>query len=121
MKVEKPWGWYEDLYRDPTLVLKRICVMPGQALSLQQHMKRGETWILPGTDGAIITLGKYEGSSPPCWHQFGSFGHTTVYVPVGMEHRVHNSGSEPFVFLEVQEGECSEDDIVRLADNYGRI
>lgn len=36
-------------------------------------------------------------------------------------HQVINDGDEPFVFIEIQYGDCDENDIVRLEDHYGRI
>jgi mannose-6-phosphate isomerase len=39
----------------------------------------------------------------------------------GVAHRVHNTGHTDLVFVEVQTGDYfGEDDIVRLADDYGR-
>jgi mannose-6-phosphate isomerase-like protein (cupin superfamily) len=36
-------------------------------------------------------------------------------------HRIHNTGTKPLVFVEVQHGDYfGEDDIVRLEDDYGR-
>ncbi|MGE5136701.1 MAG: hypothetical protein ACM32E_27875 [Gemmatimonadota bacterium] len=41
--------------------------------------------------------------------------------PVGPAHRVHNTGTVPLAFIEIQHGDyLGEDDIVRLADDYGR-
>jgi len=44
-------------------------------------------------------------------------------VPVGAAHRIANSGTTgPLIFIEVQRGDYfGEDDIVRLADDYGRV
>lgn len=45
-----------------------------------------------------------------------------VDVPAGAAHRIHNTGSAPLVFVEVQHGDYfGEDDIVRLDDDYGRM
>jgi mannose-6-phosphate isomerase len=42
-------------------------------------------------------------------------------VPLGAAHRVHNTGDDPLVFIEVQHGEYfGEDDIERLEDDFGR-
>jgi mannose-6-phosphate isomerase len=42
-------------------------------------------------------------------------------VPLGMPHRIANLHDEDLVLIEVQRGDyLGEDDIVRLADDYGR-
>ena len=35
-------------------------------------------------------------------------------------HRVRNSGLIDLVIIEVQTGNCQEDDIIRIEDDYGR-
>jgi mannose-6-phosphate isomerase-like protein (cupin superfamily) len=41
---------------------------------------------------------------------------------VGAPHRLANPGLEPLEIIEVQSGDyLGEDDIVRLADDYGRL
>ena len=36
-------------------------------------------------------------------------------------HRIANETDEPLIFVEVQTGECMEDDIIRIEDDYGRV
>ena len=36
-------------------------------------------------------------------------------------HRVTNEADEPLVILELQLGDCQEDDIIRIEDDYGRV
>ncbi|MBY0411717.1 MAG: mannose-1-phosphate guanylyltransferase/mannose-6-phosphate isomerase, partial [Burkholderiaceae bacterium] len=44
------------------------------------------------------------------------------YIPVQQKHRLTNLGKDDLVLIEVQCGSyLEEDDIVRLADNYGRV
>jgi mannose-6-phosphate isomerase-like protein (cupin superfamily) len=44
-----------------------------------------------------------------------------VNIHCGAAHRVHNPGAAPVVFIEVQRGDYfGEDDIERLADDFGR-
>ena len=46
---------------------------------------------------------------------------STIDVGLGVAHRMHNTGSKPLVFVEVQHGDYfGEDDIIRLEDDYGR-
>ena len=41
-------------------------------------------------------------------------------VGVRQTHRVGNRGEAPLLILELQKGECDENDIERLADDYRR-
>ena len=110
-KDHRPWGWFESLVLGNRFQVKRICVNPGAALSLQSHKHRSEHWIVvEGT--AKVTIGKNvslvtEGGS--------------VYVPLGAIHRLENPGKMPIVLIEVQIGPyLGEDDIIRYEDDYSR-
>ena len=95
----------------PTAKVKRIVVDPGQRLSLQLHHQRAEHWFVTHGE-ATVTIGDAE-------HVLGPG--QAVDIPVGTPHRVHSSGTEALVFIEVQLGDYfGEDDIVRLEDDYGR-
>ena len=92
--------------------VKRIEVLPGKRLSYQKHAQRAEHWfIVQGT--AKVTLDDREITL--------SAGQA-IDIPVGAAHRIENPGEELLVFVEVQTGSyLGEDDIIRLADNYGRV
>ena len=45
-KDHRPWGWFESLILGNRFQVKRICVKPGAALSLQSHKYRSEHWIV---------------------------------------------------------------------------
>ncbi len=108
---EKPWGTYEILHQGEGFQIKRIEVMPAMRLSLQQHSKRSEKWILIEGVG-MVTLG--DRSIPV---ERGS----VIDIPVKVVHRIHNTGHEKLVFVEVQLGEyLGEDDIVRIEDDFKR-
>lgn len=110
-KVEKPWGSYSDILRDKAYVLKTIAINPGQSLSLQRHFNRSEFWLVIEGEGNV---------------QLGKLTHyikegQTVHIHRKEVHRATNTGSVPLVILELQYGpDCSEEDIERLEDNYGR-
>ena len=45
----------------------------------------------------------------------------SIFIPLGMKHRLTNSGKSKLVIIEVQTGDyLGEDDIFRFEDNYGR-
>ena len=45
-KDHRPWGWFESLALGDRFRVKRICVKPRAALSLQSHRHRSEHWIV---------------------------------------------------------------------------
>ena len=112
LKVYRPWGSYETLVLADRFQVKRIVVNPGEETSLQMHYHRAEHWIVvSGT--AEVTL--RDGNRLLTENE-------SVYVPLGMQHRIKNPGTIPLVFIEVQSGAyLGEDDIVRFQDQYGRI
>ena len=111
LKVYRPWGSYETLVLSDRFQVKRIVVDPGEENSLQLHYHRAEHWIVvSGT--AEVTIGDNTRLLTE---------NESVYIPLGMKHRIKNPGTIPLVFIEVQSGSyLGEDDIVRLQDDYGR-
>lgn len=108
----RPWGSWEVLANGTGFKVKQMVVQPGHRLSLQQHKHRAEHWFLFGGQACVIcgekTLSLAEGE--------------TITVPVGVPHRVENRGQSPLIIIEIQIGQhLSEDDIVRLADDYQRV
>lgn len=107
----RPWGYFEILTDGPCYKVKRIVVQPKKRLSLQFHLKRYEHWVIVSGQGKI-TIGQET-------MQVGA--NTHIYIPLGMQHRIENVGDEPLVFIETQCGDdLSEEDIVRLEDDFGR-
>jgi mannose-1-phosphate guanylyltransferase/mannose-6-phosphate isomerase len=107
----RPWGSYASIDVGDRYQVKRITVKPGARLSLQKHFHRAEHWVVVrGTalverDGESMLLRENE----------------SIYIPIGAAHRLENPGKLPLDLIEVQSGAyLGEDDIVRLADNYGR-
>ena len=110
--ANRPWGAYTVLAESEDFKVKTLEVQPGQRLSYQRHSRRSEHWFVVGGEG-VVTLG---GNSIDVRRG------VAVDVPAGTAHRIHNTGSAPLVFVEVQHGDYfGEDDIVRLDDDYGRL
>lgn len=110
-KDYRPWGWFERLAMGESFQVKRICVKPGGALSLQSHNYRSEHWVV--VEGiAKVTIDDEvklvsEGQS--------------VYIPLGAVHRMENLEKCPMVLIEIQIGTyLEEDDIIRYEDRYAR-
>jgi len=110
-KETRPWGTFENLLDREYCKVKEIIIRPNEAPSYQFHYKRNETWVVVRGTGTL-TLDDQESHVSPG---------QAVQVPVGMKHRLRNTGTEDLVFIEVQWGEYfGEDDIVRLEDDYNR-
>ena len=109
--VHRPWGTYASLKEEAGYKVKRITVKPGQSLSLQYHHQRAEHWVVVRGKG-VVQIGEAEHETVPGQYR---------YIPLREKHRLTNNGSEELVLIEVQCGNyLGEDDIVRLADTYGR-
>lgn len=109
-RISKPWGYYEDIFRSQTIVIKKIVIHAQQRLSLQKHEKRCEYWGIEEGRGKL-QIGDWESDLLPS---------NSVYIPKGTIHRVTNVGDSNLVIYETQIGICDEDDIIRLEDQYGR-
>jgi mannose-1-phosphate guanylyltransferase/mannose-6-phosphate isomerase len=109
--TERPWGWFRTLAMSPGFQVKEIFVRPGAKLSLQRHRRRAEQWIVASGE-ALVTVGQRQQRLAPRGY---------VDIPAGEIHRLENPGAEPLRVIEVQLGAyLGEDDIERLADEYGR-
>ena len=108
--VQKPWGWYRDLERHYDLVIKKLYIKPLSRFSLQKHFKRDEFWyiILERELSLLIVLRRKLNLEIASVLVEGLF--TDLKLDV-----------DGLTFVEVQKGECSEDDIVRLEDDYNRV
>ena len=110
-KDHRPWGWFESLALGDRFQVKRICVKPGAALSLQSHNYRSEHWIV--VEGkAEVTIDEQVKILPEG---------QSVYIPLGAVHRLENPGKIPTLLIEVQIVlYLGEDDIIRYQDTYNR-
>ncbi len=118
-RVHRPWGWYETLCRGPLnengqvsgYLVKRIGVVPGGRLSLQYHHHRAEHWTVV-TGVATVTKGEETLTLNP---------DESVYLPLGIHHRLENKTDKVVEIIEVQTGTLLiEEDIVRVEDIYNR-
>lgn len=110
-RMYRPWGFYEGLILGDRFQVKRISVDAGRKLSLQKHFHRAEHWIVvAGT--ALVTRGE---------EHVLVRENESIYLPLGMAHRLENPGRIPLTLIEVQSGPyLGEDDIVRIEDDYYR-
>ncbi|SMP25104.1 mannose-1-phosphate guanylyltransferase/mannose-6-phosphate isomerase, partial [Venenivibrio stagnispumantis] len=114
--VYRPWGSYTELEKGERYRIKRITVLPGEALSLQMHYHRSEHWIVvKGTAKVIL---EHDGGKK---EEIYIHENESIYVPKTTKHRLINPGKIPLEIIEVQVGEyVEEDDIIRFEDKYQR-
>lgn len=108
----RPWGLYKTTFLNLYSQSKIIKVNPLGELSLQEHKRREEYWIVINGVGEVVLGESIKNVSS------GSF----IYVPKGCKHKLINTSSEEFLMVaEVQLGDYfGEDDIIRYEDKYGR-
>jgi mannose-6-phosphate isomerase len=110
-RCERPWGWYETLATGEGYLVKRLWIAPGRRISLQRHHHRSEHWVIVGGGGTVEIDGREQPVQPG----------DALLVPLGSVHRASAAG-DGLAIVEVQRGEqLREDDIERLADDYGRL
>lgn len=112
MREEKrPWGGYRILGSEPLYKVKKIWVDPQKRLSYQRHHHREEHWVLIEGKAQVILEGREILLQPG----------DSIDIPKGAAHRIGNIGEGPLSFIEIQRGNrFSEEDVVRLEDDYGR-
>ena len=108
---DRPWGSWYVLDEHEGFKVKRIHVLPHSRLSYQTHAHRSEHWIVVTGVATCLIDGSTVVAHPG----------ESVHVAVGQAHRIANVHDAVLVIIEIQRGAYTgEDDIVRLADDYGR-
>ncbi|RZT94257.1 mannose-1-phosphate guanylyltransferase (GDP) /mannose-6-phosphate isomerase type 2 [Advenella incenata] len=111
-KVYRPWGTYELITKGSNFIVKKIMVKPGASLSMQMHQHRSEHWV--------VVVGKAQITKDETVQVLNA--NESLYIPVGVRHRLANIGDSPLEVIEVQSGAyLEEDDIIRFDDDYGRV
>ena len=115
-RIAKPWGEELILDRSADSVVKMLRINPRSRLSLQFHRRKHETLMLLSGD-AVLTLG----SSPDSLRDTRLAHGARVPIAPRVIHRVEagSEGAEILEFASRLPGDA--DDIVRLADDYGRV
>lgn len=107
----RPWGSWTLLMKGGGFQIKSIDVLPGRRLSVQSHRHRAEHWIVISGEARVL-----RGDVEVVLRE-----NESVYLPVGIVHRLENTGRVPLKVIEVAVGDyLGEDDIVRYADDFGR-
>jgi len=106
----RKWGTFEVLLDEENYKVKRLKVLPEQAISLQFHKNRAEHWTIV-SGSCIITIGDRK--------ELAKTGQSFV-IDKEVIHRIECQ-QESVTIIETQLGDCDEEDIVRLEDQYGRV
>ena len=110
-RVEKPWGWELVWAEADDYVGKLLFVRAGEALSLQYHERKDESWLVQ-EGRARLELGDIGGELEPVEIYAGD----AFRFRPGTLHRV--TALEDTLVVEVSTPHL--DDVVRLEDRYGR-
>ena len=109
-KERRPWGYFTVLKRGDNYCVKELFVEPEMRISLQFHRYRTEDWVVVEGDGIVQVKDKeYPAYLRSHWVILPTYKHRATAGPDGL------------VFIETQTGNCYEEDIVRLDDDYGRL
>jgi mannose-6-phosphate isomerase len=105
----RPWGNFRQFTLNQESTVKILTVDPGQTLSLQQHEKRDELWIVLDP-GLRVQVGE---------DVFEPSAGEEIVIMRGSRHRLSSAGPRGRV-LEIAFGLFDENDIIRLEDAYNR-
>lgn len=110
-RVFRPWGWFDVILEGEKFKIKSFVIKPRSRLSLQSHEHRSEHWVV--VRGKIeVTLGN--DVKTLCEDE-------SAFIPKRTVHRAANVSDTEAEVIEIQFGEhISEDDILRIEDDYWR-
>ncbi len=91
------WGCKETLSRSEGYLVKKLTIFPGQSLSLHKHEKRSEHWSIVSGVATIVLNGEEKE-----YHR-----NESIFVPMGMFHRISNETTKDLVVIEVSIGESA--------------
>ncbi|OBW95287.1 mannose-1-phosphate guanylyltransferase/mannose-6-phosphate isomerase [Gallibacterium salpingitidis] len=102
-EVYRPWGKADSIDNGHRYRVKRITIKPGESQKTQIHYHRAEHWIVVAGTAKVT---KHNEVSLLTENQ-------SIYIPVGVEHKIENPGKIPLELIEVQSGSyLNDDDIV---------
>jgi mannose-6-phosphate isomerase-like protein (cupin superfamily) len=110
MIVEKPWGKVTTYALNQPSSVRVITIDPGQETSEHYHQLRDEMWMVLD-EGLRVQIGNRVVDARP--------GDEFV-VSAEEPHRITNRSARRGRVLEIAYGYTTEDDVLRLHDDYGR-
>ena len=112
-EIEKrPWGNYHIIAKGNGYQIKEMNINPKNKQSLQKHKHRSEYWQVIEGEGKVYL----EDSEIKL--KTGD----NIFIPKGSLHRLENTSKQNLMIVEIQIGDIiSEEDIIRIEDDYGRV
>ncbi len=110
MIIDKPWGKVVTYALNQPSSVRVITVEPGQETSVHYHQMRDEMWVVLDA-GLTVQIGNRTIEATP-GEEFIVSAETT--------HRLSNRGDVRGRVLEIAYGYTTEDDTLRVEDDYGR-
>ncbi|MGH2634795.1 MAG: cupin domain-containing protein [Actinomycetota bacterium] len=110
MIVDKPWGKVVTYALNQPSSVRVITVESNQETSVHYHQMRDEMWVVLDR-GLTVQIGNKTVEASP-GEEFMVSAETT--------HRISNAADHRGRVLEIAYGYTTEDDTLRLEDDYGR-
>ena len=102
-EVYRPWGRSDAIGRGPRYIVNRVTIKPGKSEELQVHYHRAEHWIVVSGTAKVTKDNEVRLITE----------NQSIYIPVGIPHRVENPGKIQLELIEVQSSSyLDNDDIV---------
>lgn len=106
----RPWGYYRVLHDVEGCKVKELVVDPKQSLSMQQHKKRKEHWVITEGKCKLTRIDSETGEEYSVVYK----KHDTIDIDVKEWHQLSNPYTNPCRIVEIQYGkQCVEEDIIR--------
>ncbi|MZI96150.1 mannose-1-phosphate guanylyltransferase/mannose-6-phosphate isomerase [Vibrio sp. CAIM 722] len=107
-EVYRPWGKSDAIDKGGRYKVNRITVEPGKKQSLQMHYHRAEHWVVVSGTAKVTFDSQIKVITE----------NQSIYIPVGVSHRIENPGKIPLELIEIQSGSyLNEDDVIRFEKN----
>ena len=109
-KTVRDWGYWRVLDDKPAqgYKVKELVIYPGKSLSNQRHFKRSEQWNI--LEGEVKMITEWDSRQEVVYLKSGN---TPYGIDKEVWHQASNPGETNAHILEVQRGECYEEDIER--------
>lgn len=108
------WGIKETLNRARGYMVKKLTIFPGKSLTMHKHEQRSEHWsIVSGT--ASVTMDGME-------KDYGRG--SSIFVPVGVFHKIENRMAKDLVVIEVSVGTSAgtkSGDILQAEESFVKL
>lgn len=114
-RIEKPWGWSQELYRDHQTRVVKIWVKPGGYCSIHHHNAQDNHFLVLS---GVLEVAIDPWAETPRREVMVAGSH--VMIPAGWKHQFRVPTGQPVEALEIYRGRDDEPprelDIVRFSE-----